>query len=73
VTSPPLEGHLDGIHDGWVVGWAWDASQRDRSVDVCVVLDGGERLVAGAATYRADLEHACKGNGRHDPVDSIHA
>jgi hypothetical protein len=73
VTSPRLEGHLDGIHDGGVVGWAWDASQRNRSVDVCVVIDGGQRLGAGAATFPADLEHARKGNGRHGPVDLVRA
>lgn len=60
-----LEGHLDRIENAWVLGWAWHSGRPGAPVEVEVLLDGEIVLRAPAAQYRADLERAGKGEGRH--------
>lgn len=60
-----FEGHVDRIDKGVVRGWAWrrDLPNEAISVEVRVDDQSQERITAGL--YRADLEAAGKGNGRH--------
>jgi hypothetical protein len=64
-TSVALEGYIDAIRDGWVLGWAWVKDRPLEAIEIRVLLDGHEVARAAASLYRADLERAGKGNGRH--------
>ena len=50
------EAHIDGIHDGWVLGWAWSKDKPLEPVEVRVLVDGREVARAVAGLYRADLD-----------------
>jgi len=60
-----VSGHVDGIADGCVCGWAWDALAPDTRLTVAVRV--GDAVVArGCADLpRADLAAAGVGDGRH--------
>jgi hypothetical protein len=60
-----LEGYIDTIHDGWVLGWAWCHDQPLEPLEIRVLIDEREVCRVVADLYRADLERAGKGNGRH--------
>jgi phytanoyl-CoA hydroxylase len=60
-----LEGFVDTIQDGWVLGWAWSKDKPLEPIEVRVLIDGHEAGRALAGLYRADLERAGKGNGKH--------
>ncbi|WP_128544390.1 hypothetical protein [Larkinella soli] len=72
-TTPPptnpsggaYEGFLDGADCSSLGGWVYDRHQPDAPLTVEVL--AGNQVVATlpAATYRADLQQAGKGNGRH--------
>jgi phytanoyl-CoA hydroxylase len=64
-SSSAFDGHVDTIHDGWVLGWAWSKDQPLDPIEIRVLLDDDEIGRVLAALYRADLERAGKGNGRH--------
>ena len=65
VAPGPLEGNLDGLDGNTIVGWAFAPAHPATSV-LLEVLDG-EGLVARltANRFRADLEAAGIGDGRH--------
>ena len=63
--SGSLSGYVDAIVSGRIYGWAWDASQPDRSVTV-EVRDGDRVLgTVEADRFREDLRNLGLGNGRH--------
>ncbi|HMK90110.1 MAG TPA: glycosyltransferase [Methylocystis sp.] len=58
-------GHLDGVRENAVCGWAWDRAHIDRPVLIDVFADGvfiGQRL---ANVLRPDLRSHQIGDGRH--------
>ncbi len=61
----PLEGNLDGLDGNTISGWAFDPEHPTAPV-VLEVLDG-DGLIARltANRFRADLEMAGSGDGRH--------
>ncbi|HEV2916015.1 MAG TPA: hypothetical protein VGX92_22235 [Pyrinomonadaceae bacterium] len=67
VTNPDsaYEGYLDRIDCQIIAGWAYDAAQPDRPVDIEVY--DGEALLAAvpASIFRPDLVVAGKGRGKH--------
>jgi phytanoyl-CoA hydroxylase len=58
-------GFVDHLENGWLFGWAAHADRRDESVAVDVLLDGERVATHAADRYRADLESAGLGGGRH--------
>ena len=65
VRPGPLHGNLDGLDGNSLTGWAFDPEHPDTPV-ILEVLDGA-KLVARltANRFRADLEAAGIGDGRH--------
>lgn len=60
-----LRGSIDMRTGTCLYGWVWDAARPDKRVDV-VARTKNEILTVGAADlYRADLEKASIGDGRH--------
>lgn len=59
-----LQGHIDGISDGHLTGWAWSPVFPDLPLPVS--LRRGDHLLASgvANVYREDLQQAGKGSGR---------
>jgi hypothetical protein len=65
VRPPVARGYLDSVSRTHVFGWAWDPARPDEPVEV-EVLDNNEVIARVTANrYRADLETACVGGGRH--------
>jgi hypothetical protein len=60
-----FRGYVDLALGTFVSGWAVDASNFDRVVDVEVLIDGKVVALVPANRYRSDLLHAGFGNGRH--------
>jgi hypothetical protein len=59
-----FEGYVDGIRDGFVVGWAINSAIPDEPVEV-ELLDGKEVIVTAMANrYRADVEQQFPGAGQ---------
>jgi hypothetical protein len=61
----PLRGHLDRVGEGLLEGWVQDLANPGRGVALEVVLADGTVLRGVANRYRADLEAAGIGLGRH--------
>ncbi len=64
-TQDLNEGHLDRVENGRVWGWLWQSDLPDDPVSVDLYADDVCAQTMVAAAYRADLEIAGKGNGRH--------
>ena len=64
-ASRPATGHVDGVANGEIFGWIRDPEGDEGSRAISVY--EGQSLVARgeASTYRADLEQAGIGDGRH--------
>lgn len=64
-------GHLDGVKDNFIRGWAWNPEQPDTAVTVRVVVANaatGEAVSdseTSASGYRADLEADGFGTGKY--------
>jgi hypothetical protein len=58
-----FEGYVDGIKDGWVMGWAWTPSRPSEPIQVDIVVDGVRTNGCKADRYRYDLERGGKGDG----------
>lgn len=60
-----INGHLDGIFDNMVAGWAWNPRAPQQRLKVSLV--EGNRILATqmANEYRNDLEAAGIGDGKH--------
>lgn len=61
--EPAIQGHLDGIRDGRIVGWALIDGRPD--LNVTAFIDGSPVSSAVADEMRWDLVQAGIGNGRH--------
>jgi hypothetical protein len=60
-----LEGHVDRVENGWLLGWAWDRRAPTATVSIDV-LEADQLMGRVAADlFRADLTAAGKGDGRH--------
>lgn len=61
----PLRGNLDGLTHNRIAGWAWDPDTPDQPVSLILSCD--DRILGRvlADRYRADLERAGIGKGRH--------
>lgn len=64
-SQAEMIGHVDGIFDGHVCGWAWDPSDPKRKVEV-QILDRG-RVIARAVAdlFRQDLAESKIGDGKY--------
>ncbi len=40
--SGRLEGYIDAIQDGWVLGWVWLKDRPLETIEIRVLLDGRE-------------------------------
>jgi len=58
-------GHLDGVVQGYVVGWAWNSLTPDEPVDVDIYVNGEFYNTVKADQYREDLLSAGISNGVH--------
>lgn len=55
IERSSIIGYVDRIADGLVIGWALDLSQRDRSVEVALYLDGEEVATQQTSLSRPDV------------------
>ncbi len=60
-----FEGHVDRVENGRVFGWLWQSDLPNAPVSVDLYVDNVYEQTTVALLYRADLESAGKGNGRH--------
>jgi hypothetical protein len=58
-----FEGYVDGIKDGFIVGWAFNSVIPDDPVEVELLDDGKVIVRATANHYRADVEQQFPGSG----------
>jgi hypothetical protein len=58
-------GHLDGVVAGEVYGWALDADQPDRAIEVVVHINGRPVAEVLAVYYRPDVAERLDFLGRH--------
>lgn len=58
-------GQVDHVDHQMIAGWAWDANQPDKSMDVEILADDVVVLKIHADEFRADVAEVCAGNGRH--------
>lgn len=63
--SDVLEGWVDGYLEGEVRGWAWWPANRERPVELEVVIDGVVAAHGIAELKRADLVSAAKADGNY--------
>lgn len=59
------EGYIDHVQDTSVCGWAWQQDRPDEPISIDLYVDGEHQTSTIAAGFRADLQEAGKGNGRH--------
>ena len=65
VPLGPLRGHLGRVESMRISGWAQDAAARERPVGLVIRVNGEAVGRVLANRYRADLETAGLGSGRH--------
>jgi len=64
-TCAKIRGHHDGAHRTRITGWAQDPSAPERRAPIVVICNGAVIARVAADRYRADLEKAGIGDGRH--------
>jgi Hint domain len=65
VSTPTLRGHIDEMGAGRIAGWAQNPDHPDMPVCLDILADGQLIGQVLANRYRADLETAGLGSGRH--------
>ena len=60
-----LQGHVDGVTGGELTGWAADAADPSRYVQVNLVVDGQPVMNFLARHHRQDVAEALGGSGLH--------
>ncbi len=68
-----IEGWIDNVAGGQVVGWVWRRDAPDERLMVVVSLDGVDVASGLADRYRADLDRTGIGDGRHGYTLSLPA
>lgn len=63
-----LQGKIERVRDGRLVGWVWDRGRPDTSVVVELLCEGAVLFSAAADHLRQDLVRAGIGSGRHGLV-----
>jgi hypothetical protein len=58
-------GHLDGVPDGQVFGWAWDSENPDATLHVTIHLNQQRVINVLAPYYRRDVAETLSCSGRH--------
>ncbi len=66
-VKPPLgiQGHLDGLADGEISGWAFDADDPEKPVPVTVLVNKHPVAHVLAVHYRPDVAEIMNCSGRH--------
>jgi len=66
-VKPPLgiQGYLDGLKDGEISGWAFDADHPEQPVGVTVLVDKHPVAHVLAVHYRPDVAEIMNCSGRH--------
>lgn len=64
-SSCAMQGRLEGASCAQVAGWAWDPMFPNSPTSVDVLADGRYLATVPADQYRADLQAAGRGDGRH--------
>ncbi len=64
-SSCALLGKLESASCTQVAGWAWDPMFPDSPTSIDVLVDGRVYATVPADQYRADLQAAGRGDGRH--------
>src|SRR5687767_9314469 len=59
------EGYFDQVLNGLIFGWGWQSDSPNDPISVDLYVDTIYQRTIIANLYRADLEKAKKGNGRH--------
>src|ERR1700688_3538463 len=65
-----VSGYLDFASCGIIYGWAWDSSHPALPLSVDLYSDGVYLTTLVANVYRADLQAAGIGDGRHGLSDT---
>lgn len=60
-----LQGHLDGVRDGFLHGWLWSPERPELRLRVALVYDGAPWQLRDADEQRDDLRAAGIGDGRY--------
>ncbi|HVQ39678.1 MAG TPA: phytanoyl-CoA dioxygenase family protein [Pyrinomonadaceae bacterium] len=63
--SEGFDGFIDHVDEDFVVGWAWNPKLPSAPIELEGRIDGVVFSRWEAGLYRADLEQAGKGDGRH--------
>lgn len=63
--TPEVEGNLDGMHKGCIMGWVMDNRNLDRELDITIFIDGKEYTTERADHYRPDVKKLKGGTGRY--------
>ncbi len=65
--KPPLgiHGSLDGLENGEIYGWAYDADRPDEAVQLTVFVDRHPVAEIAAVHYRPDVAETMDCSGRH--------
>jgi len=65
IRARSVEGCFDGIVGNHLEGWVWNARKPNKEIDVQLVIGTWRGAIERADNYRADLEAAGKGGGKH--------
>jgi tetratricopeptide (TPR) repeat protein len=60
-----IEARIEGVRDGVIRGWAWDAAAPGRRIQVLLKADGARVAACRADRARGDLRRAGIGDGSH--------
>ena len=60
-----MQGHLDGIFENYLQGWAWNPLEPDQAIDLDVYINGDLHGTVKADKFREDLLAANIGKGNN--------
>lgn len=64
-SAPKIQGRVDALENGRVLGWAWDAANPDDRMTIHVFHDGNRVMSKVAETPRIDLRRNGIGDGAY--------
>ncbi|MFZ1416111.1 MAG: hypothetical protein WAS73_16265 [Defluviicoccus sp.] len=65
VAPPSIAGYIDAVKGLKVSGWAWNRADPAAALEIEIRRDGKVAALGRADKFRADLEKAGVGDGRH--------